>query len=64
MSGTWPAGVARSLKKCRSLVKQKELGNVSFKSGNYKEAFEHYSAALNADPELRCRAVVELLSNR
>lgn len=43
----------RGLKRLRSVLAGKERGNECFSRGAFQEAYDHYSASLEADPQLR-----------
>ena len=42
----------RGLKRLRSVLAGKERGNECFSRGSFQEAYDHYSASLEADPQL------------
>ncbi len=50
----------RGLKKLRAVSNGKERGNAAFSAGSYQEAYDHYSASLAADPELRTAFVAQV----
>jgi hypothetical protein len=47
------SAASRALKRLRSLKGGKERGNTAFFAGNFKEAYEQYTKAIEADPELK-----------
>ncbi|GAB4814815.1 hypothetical protein N2152v2_001861 [Parachlorella kessleri] len=58
------APAMRALKKLRAVTGGKERGNAAFSAGRYQEAFDEYTAAMEADPELRTAFVAQLACNR
>ncbi|PRW61266.1 DNAJ heat shock N-terminal domain-containing [Chlorella sorokiniana] len=54
----------RGLKRLRSVLAGKERGNECFSRGAFQEAYEHYSASLGADPQLRTAFMAQVVCNR
>jgi hypothetical protein len=50
----------RALKKLRVVTGGKERGNAAFSAGRYQEAYDEYSAAMAADPQLRTSFVAQV----
>ena len=48
------------LRRVRLQMSKKEAGNAVFRAGRYSDAYEAYTAALNADPALKSFFVAEL----
>ncbi len=51
----------RGLKRLRSVLAGKERGNESFSRGAFQEAYQHYSASLDADPQLRTAFMAQVM---
>ena len=52
------------LRRVRLQMSKKEAGNAAFRAGLYNDAFEAYTAAINADPALKSDFVAKLACNR
>ena len=50
----------RGLKRLRAVSGGKERGNAAFSEGRYEEAWQQYSAAMQADPALRTPFVAQV----
>jgi len=54
----------RGIKRLRSMNSAKEQGNQAFKLQRWGEAHQHYSQAIEMDPQLQSSFMVQCLCNR